>query len=125
MDAKAATYGRMMARLMRKVVRTKGTFTPHQALGVLGAKSASHIKQTINRSIPPALAPATIRWRLRTNESAAKKFNRGKRKKGLGALGVAIRLAASFRPLINTGVMKNAVSFKVRRRFKGGRAINE
>jgi hypothetical protein len=73
------------AKAARKVVSGKGTF--NQALAEIGKFAAAEVKKTIKRGpyIPPPLKPETIR------------------RKG------------STRPLVDTGQLADAVTFKVRR----------
>ena len=57
-DKESANYGKLIKRLMRRVVELKGT--QRQVLELLGAKVQADLVRNINRGIDPGLAPSTI-----------------------------------------------------------------
>ena len=67
-----------------KTIYSTGTGDPKRALGILGEKAVSDMRNTINRGIDPPLKPATVA------------------RKG------------SSKPLIDSGQLKNAITWKIR-----------
>lgn len=57
-DKESANYGKLIKRLMRRVVELKGT--QKQVLELLGAKVQADLVRNINKGIDPALSPRTV-----------------------------------------------------------------
>lgn len=96
----------------------KGKLTADQGLTRVGLKVQAAIRKKINEGVPPPLADSTLRRR------AARKG------KGLGSrkgakLELELRAAGwdpsvdFAKPLVDTGQMRNAVSFVIRKRKRG------
>ncbi len=96
-----------------------------QRMDRVGMLAASSAKAKISSNIPPPLKPATIRDRARQRGTASRR--KGEKAylamvgAGAQAAGVSlfeIQSAAGIVPLINTGQLRNAITF-VRRKKKG------
>jgi len=83
-DQKQKRWLALMARAA-KVLYSEKVLNPRQVLGVVGEKAKSDIIRTINKGIPPALVPSTIR------------------RKG------------SSKPLIDTGQLKASITWAIRK----------
>lgn len=108
-----------LSKGMRMVLKGGGEEAAEAALEVAGFKAANGIKRTINEGIPPPLSDYTLRQRLKS-----------KRRDGAGARkGAAQELDRRWddqapsvefaKPLVDTGQLRNAVTYVVRDRKKG------
>lgn len=81
----------------------------------IGLVAQSSIKNTINAGIPPPLADSTLRARLRRH-----KGRKGERKELEARAAGAAPGLENVKPLVDTGQLRNAVSFVLRRGRKRG-----
>lgn len=114
-DAEARATAQL-TKMAKDVLARKGTAAIDQGFERLGLMVATTIKRKINEGIPPPLADSTLRERA----------NRGGKSKGRQGANweLAWRAAGAppstelAKPLIDTGQLRNAVSYVVRERAK-------
>jgi hypothetical protein len=93
-DENRARIRKMIRQLQRQVI--EGKINHQRALDLLGAKMAGEIQARIARGIPPALAPST-----KAARAGPDKGHSGPR---------------DFTPLLDTGQLRQSVSWETRRR---------
>lgn len=91
-DNRKVEYAQLQKRLAGLVI--SGKLDVKRALGLLGEKVKSDIQGAMERGLEPPLAPSTIKGRIQGKADA-----KGRR---------------VFKPLIDTGQLKNSITYQVR-----------
>lgn len=98
-----------LGQILKAAANGAPASTIAQGMTQVGIIAATGIKNTINEGIDPPLAPATLRARAaRGRKGAQEELNR--RKKGEAPS------TAFAKPLVDTGELRNAVSYAIRPR---------
>ena len=79
-------------------------------MNALGLKIASEVKARITAGIPPPLAPSTIAGRLRKTQAGRTALRRGGFRSSTGQAAASV-----FIPLIDTGQLRNAITYVIRK----------
>jgi hypothetical protein len=100
-----------LGQLLKAVVNGKGVNVIAQGFTQVGIIASLSIKDTINNGIDPPLAIATLQARARRGRKGAKEELK-RREQGLPPS------TAFAKPLVDTGELRNAVSYAIRSRKK-------
>ena len=101
-----------LGSVCKQVLRDKNVLTADQGLHQVGLTAAAALKMYISDGVPPPLADATLRARQRKGKSIAKAATKELARRAQGEV-PGIDLA---KPLIETGAMRNAISYVIRKR---------
>lgn len=101
-----------LGALAKRIVRTKQSLIVEPGMHRVGITAMVALKKKINEGIPPPLAEATLRNRMRRGKNVGKsaKFELERRAQGEAP-------STEFaKPLIDTGALRNSINYVIRKR---------
>lgn len=112
LDQFEGKYAHLLIGVLKRAMRSPSIVAgATTGLGLAGTKLVADLQRRMSDHIAPPLSPVTIKLR----KWSRKQKSLGRQRGGSNALFAAIALAASFVPLIDTGVLRSSITSTVKK----------